>query len=110
MSSDLLMYQPMSPNFETPGCMVTGDMGDGIAFKNVLSLSGETLFIGRQAITEAFGELHDLTPAKLKKLLKLAEENKELLAQIEDQKRELAKFEDFKARMEDAGLAYRELV
>ena len=90
--------------------MVTGDLDDGVVFNHVLTFSGEQLFLGRQAITEAFAELNDLTPAKLKKLLKLAEVNKELEAQLADAKLELEKFEAFKAKMEDAGLAYRELV
>jgi hypothetical protein len=111
LTSDLANYQEISPNFEVPGCMVTGEMGDGVVFSSqyILDSTGQELFIGRQALTEGFALLSGITPAQLRKLEKVTAENKELKARIAEQQDKLAEFEAFKARMEEVGLIYREL-
>jgi hypothetical protein len=67
--TDIARYHSFNPDPQNPHCCNTGDSGDGVLFPGVQSLSGRPIFIGRQSIIEAFAELHDMTPARVKKLI-----------------------------------------
>ncbi len=109
MSSALVTRYTESPNFETAGCMVTGEPGPGIVFNHIRTLTNEFVFVSDTVITEAFAEISGITPAKLQKLLKADEEVKRLNGVLETMKRNQEHTDTFFARMEEAGLVIREL-
>lgn len=110
MSSELVMYFSATPNFESEGCMVTHAHSDGVVINNIQTVTGELCFVGRQVIEEAFCEIVDTTPAKLRKLLAATDKVAKLEKQIEALNKKLAGWEAIGQTLEDAGMVIKELV
>lgn len=68
--SELVSYHHRSPDPMVAGCQNTREEGtDGVVFNGVEPLVASFMFIGRQSIIEAVGELYGLTPAEVKSRL-----------------------------------------
>lgn len=106
-SSDIVRYADVSPDIQIPGCMNTGEEGDGIILLGVdedFLLGRSHAFIGRTTVNEAFAELHGITVNEVTRLLKVKDENADLKAAVKDLTKKLAEFEAFKQKAEDAGV------
>ena len=109
MSSDLVAYYEVSPNPDNSACMVTGEIGPGIIFRNIDTVTGEYAFVSRQVIYEAMAEVTGLS---VDKLLKLADGQRELVSVKKKNKQleeKLLKWNAIADKMEEAGIAIREL-
>lgn len=105
MTSEYAYPVPHSPN-ELGQCPVTGLAERGVTFPSAdpAAAFDSITFIGETAIVEAFGVMFDLTPNKVRQLIKAAHETKELRARVKELEGELDKWHQWQAKAEDLGM------